>query len=224
MSLLYIYFCCAIILDHAHLACPMSLAWSNAGFRREMLAQWEKFILWPLGLLVAAVVIGLLSPTTRDLSFRGLALTYFWWNAWHFGSQHFGVASLLGWRSGRRWMRQLTIVGATMLAMALPVTSVALVAFNELLSFCHWTTDIGLSTWIARKWPLFLGAILIVGLTGFLWKTTATDPRLCGLMPACTAVYSIPALLGLRYGLGFVHFLYSRWIWQREARMVLASG
>jgi hypothetical protein len=227
VSWLYPYLLAAIVLDHAHLASPMGLAWSNTRMRRTMLAEWKRFIVLPVGCLAAAVIVGLLSSTTRQPAFLALAAAYFVWNLWHFGSQHFGVASLLGWRSGPRWFRQALTIGTTVLVLVLPVFLhvVLLVLLDALINLAHWLTDISLSARKkARHWALFLSVVLLIGMSGFLWKTISIDPRYCGLLPACTASYAFPVLLGLRYGLGFVHFLYSRWVWQGRYMRVMGQA
>src|SRR5215472_11204566 len=108
------YFLLAIVLDHAHLVCPIWVGWGNRGFREIMLSRPGKFVLLPAACILVPLVIGATSSTTREPLFRALATTYVWWNAWHFGSQHFGVASLLGRRTGPRWLRQAVIIGPTM--------------------------------------------------------------------------------------------------------------
>jgi hypothetical protein len=215
-GLLFAYFSLAIVLDHAHLVCPLWLSWGSRDFRCMMRGRPVKFILLPTLCAVAAMLVGAVSGSIRDPAFQLLAITYLIWNAWHFGSQHFGVASLMGWKRGPRWLRRWGIIGVTMASMLLPWGSgLVPLLVAEIMSFAHWTTDIGLSTWRARRpWWVFLLVVLVVGSGGFLWKIATDDPRLCGAKLVCTAVYSIPALLGLRYGLGFVHFLYSRWVWQ----------
>ena len=90
------------------------------------------------------------------------------------------------------------------------------------ISLMHWIMDIRLSGYVASHAWLFTMAVLAVGLGGFVWKTVAVDPGLCRPMLACTAQFSIPMLLGLRYGLGFWHFLMSRWVWSNEGRELLA--
>jgi hypothetical protein len=85
---------------------------------------------------------------------------------------------------------------------------------SEGISFLHWTTDIGLSTWKTRNWVFFLCAMILIGLLGFVFKSVTTDPHLCHQWPVCQANYGIPVLLGLRAGLGYMHFLYSRWRYQ----------
>jgi hypothetical protein len=163
-----------------------------------------------------------------DMALRLLGSTYFAWNAWHFGSQHFGVASLLGWRSGPRWRRKALTIGPTVVIMALPafLPVFSLLVLNGAMSFLHWTTDIGLSAWMrkASGYVPFVCVILMLGLSGFVFKTVAGDPRSCGSWSVCTAVYSIPVLLALRSGLGFVHFLYSRWVWQRTNIQLMAAA
>jgi hypothetical protein len=234
LDILIVYLLVAIVLDHAHLVCPIWLGWSNRGFREHMLRRPEKFILLPALCLFSAVMIGITSNTTHEPAFRGLASVYLWWNAWHFGSQHFGVASLLGWRSGPRWARQAVIIVPTMLLVTIPISfgsvpvlirgSVALIVIGEVISFAHWTTDVALTSRVMRQWGwAFLLGVLAMGAIGFVWKTVGTDPRLCGPRPACTVVWSIPTLLGLRYGLGFWHFLMSRWVWKLSDPQVRAT-
>jgi hypothetical protein len=233
MSLLYGYFLVAIVLDHAHLACPIGLAWSNRTFRQRMLERWDQYLLLPALCILIPLGIGEGSATTRDPAFQFLVLVNMWWNAWHFGSQHFGVASLLGWRSGPRWLRKIAIILPTMLVMIAPTylfPTMTIIVLGESISFLHWSTDLGLTVWSCRKCSttriLLIGAAVLMacGLMGFVWKTTTTDPRICGLLPACTAVWSIPTLLSLRYGLGFYHFLMSRWVWSSEGRGLLHVG
>src|SRR5580704_6816342 len=92
MRWLYGYFMAAIVLDHAHLVCPLWLGWGNRGFRQVMLERPEKFVLLPALCIFGALMVGEQSATTHDPAFHFLAVTYTLWNAWHFGSQHFGLA------------------------------------------------------------------------------------------------------------------------------------
>jgi hypothetical protein len=149
------------------------------------------------------------------------------WNAWHFGSQHFGIASLLGWRSGPRWRRKVLTIGPTVVVLMLPsfIPIFPLLVLNEVISFAHWTTDIGLSSWKkARVWVPFLCVVLFLGLTGFLFNIVKSDPRVCGLWPVCMAQYPNPVLIGLRAGLGFVHFVYSWLVWKQENVHLMATA
>jgi len=180
-----------------------------------MLARPEKFILLPAVCIIGAVAVGMHSATTREPAFRVLATIYIWWNAWHFASQHFGVASLLGWQWGPRLVRQAVIIAPTMAVLLVPHRDIVwLVVVAAIVDLAHWTTDIGLTTWVFRRW-WWLAAAMAVGLAGFLWKdVVVADPHLCGVLPACTVVWSAPLLLSLRLGLGFWHFLMSRWVWK----------
>jgi hypothetical protein len=73
------------------------------------------------------------------------------------------------------------------------------------ISVDHWVVDIGLSNRVASHAWLFAGGILVAGAVGFVWMVpTANGMR----------IVVIQFILGVRYGLGFVHFLYSRWVWQ----------
>ncbi len=219
-GLLYGYFLLAIVLDHAHLVCPIWLGWSNRGFRQVMLERPEKFILLPVLCIIGALLIGEHSTTTHDPAFRALVVVYIWWNAWHFGSQHFGVASLVGWRAGPRWLRQGLIIGSTMTAMLTPTAILPLLALHELINFAHWTTDIGLTAWVVRRRWIFVPVILAIGFVGFAWKTVVIDPHTGSPMPM---LWSVPSLLSLRIGLGFWHFLMSRWVWQLSKPEVRAT-
>ena len=193
--------------------------------RRHMLAQWERFIMLPLGVVSLSVWVGvntdkslgwipvaaiinwrtvlaiLRGYTPPNFAFVLLVLTYYAWNAWHFGSQNFGVASLAGWLPGRRRLRQVLTVAPTVVCTTVPILS-------EIVSLGHWLTDIGLSALKVRRWWLFIGVILAVGAIGFIWKEAT---------PHGTALYSIPVLISSRCGLGLVHFLYSRWCWRRDS-------
>lgn len=228
LAALYGYFFVAIVLDHAHLASPVALAWSKPRFRALMLRQWEWYLLLPVALVAASVLVGLAASGPNRLApgngvYRALVTVYIVWNAWHFGSQHYGVASLAGWRGGRTPDHMSLIVWPTMVVMLVPAGGWGPLVFAEAINFAHWTTDIGLSTRVMRRrWWAFLPAILVVGLVGFLWKAVGTHPC-AGDLPVCTVVWSVPVLIGLRCGLGFVHFLYSRWVWRAPARLALTA-
>lgn len=216
------YFLVAIVLDHAHLVCPVGLAWGSRALRQRNLERPGKYLLLPGLCLFVAVAIGYAAPSTRDPLFRDLTLVYFWWNFWHFAAQHFGVASIC--RLGSRTPRRVAAVGGTAavllgLPFLLPGT-LWVVCLTEGVSFAHWITDIGLTGARVRRWWAFLAVVLLVGLTGFIWKGVSVGG---GLQAAHTVAVGVPLLLGLRYGLGFVHFLYSRWVWQLRDPLVHAA-
>ena len=76
--------------------------------------------------------------------------------------------------------------------------------FTGVFSFSHWLTDIGLSSRVSRHPWLFISIVLAMGSVGFLWMVPRVDHM---------ATRVIPTVLTARWGLGFVHFLYSRWVW-----------
>jgi hypothetical protein len=75
-----------------------------------------------------------------------------------------------------------------------------------IFSVNHWTVDIGLSSRIIgqRGWVL-AGGVLLAGAVGFMWMI----PTSTGMM-----IRVIPLVICSRLWLGFVHFLYSRWVWK----------
>jgi hypothetical protein len=184
-----------IVLETAHLFSPIALAWTTPGFRQMMLQRPAKFLALPAGALMAALV----AP------FSLVGWIYYWWNIQHFGAQHFGVMSL--WR-GRAWRYREFVFALclvlTFLAMSVPRSSEFYLLAFVLVSVGHWVTDIGLSSYAARRW-WFLVGMLALGALGFVWLA----PNDHGV-----ARRAIPWIVSARMGLGFVHFLYSRWVWR----------
>lgn len=241
------------MLDQIHLVCPIALAWSKPRFRALIFQRWDKFILLPVTLLAFTVWVGLLTSKQYgwvpiiaiadyrlwwallngehfpNLAFILLTISYAWWDAWHFGSQHYGVASLLGWRTAPRWVRQAVIIIPTMAVKLFPwllYSGVAIVLVLETMNFAHWTVDIALTVSRFRRLLVLViltGALLAVGAIGFVFKGVGANPVLCGHEPVCTILWSVPLLLSLRWGIGFVHFLYSRWAWSSEGRRLLTA-
>ena len=106
------------------------------------------------------------------------------------------------------------------LALALiwwqPIIGVAVYSLN------HWLVAIGLSSHVysARRlraraggW-LFALAMLMAGAIGFLWLIPT---------PNGTLLRVIPIVVSTRLGLGFVHFLYDRWVWKMTDPRVRAT-
>jgi hypothetical protein len=131
-----------------------------------------------------------------------------------------GGSSRFFWIIGIVLQHQWTIdlgLAPFIVSLAVVVTSInRWIAHNELgfpifllmigvISVNHWVVDIGLSGRVATRGWLFAGAVLVAGAVGFAWMI----PTERGMMIAV-----IPIMLGARYGLGFVHFLYSRWVWR----------
>jgi len=219
MTLLAIYFVVAIVLDHAHLACPILVGWSNPGFRNYMLTRPEKFILLPAVCVVVPVMVGATALTTHDPAFRTVALIYLYWNAYHFAAQNYGICALSGGTARHR----IAAFALTALLMLPPIfADTYVVVFAGLgIDLMHWIMDIRLSGFVVKRQVLFTAAVLCIGMAGFMWKSVSNGPH-CGVLPICTVVRSMPLLLSIRYGLGFVHFLFSRWVWKLSDPQVRA--
>jgi hypothetical protein len=107
----------------------------------------------------------------------------------------------------------LTAFGMGALPLLLSDRSLSLL-LTGVFSFSHWLTDIGLSSRVSRHPWLFITAVLAMGSVGFLWMVPRVDHM---------ATRVIPAVLTARWGLGFVHFLYSRWVWNISDPKVRAT-
>ncbi len=186
-----------ILMETSHLVAPVALAWSNAGYRRRLILPK----LWQfLGL--PAVVLG----AALALPLSIVAPVYFVANLHHFGMQNFGVLSLCRRLRHRRVWMGVCLVG-TSAAMMLPF-------IGMVVSVAHWLTDIGLSSVASRYAPVFVGAILIASVAGFVWLIpTDYGPKR----------RPIELIVSARMGLGFVHFLYSRWVWKFSDPVVRAT-
>jgi len=215
---LYIYFNIAIVLDHAHLVSPVGLAWSNAAFRQVIFKRWRLHIASPVALLAGCIAMGL-AFERHSLPMQALTAVWVLWDAWHFGSQHWGVACLLGWRSGPRRLRKATLIVPTMAVMLVPAlyNPLWLLWVGLVISLVHWLTDIGLSSWKARRWYIFLIVALPAGLMGFIWKKAGIDSRVCGQLMVCAGMTGISVLFAVRVWLSFVHYLYSQSVWVRDS-------
>jgi len=201
--------CCitaSLVIQTGHQLSPIALAWSNAGFRGVMLARPEKFLLLPAGLALAAVAC----------PFWPVFYAYSAWNAYHYGMQDFGVLSL--WRRPR-W-RRLTM------AVCLAITSIPMLVsfvwhpgwwwlfvYSATGSWNHWVVDIGLSGRVSRRLWLFVAGVLVAGLVGLVWY----EPSARGFHRRSDD------LLQVAMALGFVHFLYSRWVWKMGDPQVRAT-
>lgn len=193
----------AAAIQTSHQFSPIALAWSNAGFRRIMLARPAQYLLIPTTAFALAV----------SLPFEWVFYPYSIWNAYHYGMQNFGALSL--WkRPSQRWLAIalcLLVTGAPMLLLLFLHPSWRwLLVFMFAFSFNHWVVDIGLSWRAARPRWLFLGGILLVGLVGFVWF----EPTSHGFHRRSDE------LLQVAMAVGFVHFLYSRWVWRLGDPMV----
>jgi hypothetical protein len=197
-------FAFAIVCEQTHVVSPIVLAWSHPGLRRIALSRPIETILLP----IIAIIGALAAP------FIVIWWVYWVWNAYHFGAQHYGVARIFGYRVDREFVIAATVV----LMLWVPHVShmpwwwlwLMLVAID----FNHWLVDIGLSSRVSRYWWLFLPAVVALGCTGLLWKAPRADH---------IATMAIPWIIKARWGVGIVHFLYSRWIWKLSDPRVRAT-
>jgi hypothetical protein len=194
------------VIQTGHQISPIALAWSNAGFRAMMLTRPEKFLLLP----VATFALVLSCP------FWWVWYSYWAWNAYHYGMQNFGVLSL--WRRPkRRWLAMaacLIVTSGPMLLLFIWKPHWQwLFVFGAAMQFNHWIVDIGLSGRVSRHTWLFVGGILVAGLVGFIWY----EPTARGFHRRSDD------LLQVAMALGFVHFLYSRWVWKMSDPQVRAT-
>jgi hypothetical protein len=145
-----------------------------------------------------------------------MLVLYFLWDAYHFGMQNFGLLSL--YRRMQRSYRQrfvdkwacfaATILGMLVIPRLLHIPYLSLFVFGFFM-WNHSLTAIGVSSHVlgnhhARSPWLFASALIIAGAIGFWLMFCAPGFALRVTMTA----------IGLRVGLGFVHFLYDRWVYK----------
>jgi hypothetical protein len=213
-------FAIAVFLDTGHSLSPIALAWSTPAFRRMMLDDPVKYVALPAFVIAICTGIGF-DRSIGDLTlFWAMAAVYFWWNLWHFGMQNFGILQLWD-RTNRR--RNLALgLGGVALGMGLPaflsLGPTAALLGQGIFGFNHWLTDIALSSRASRFGWLFGAAVLVVGCVGFVWLFPVSG----GMAHRLSLGPSLRIILGARFGLGFVHFLYSRWVWRRGSTVMAA--
>jgi hypothetical protein len=192
-------FAVAIVCEQGHVMSPILLAWSHPGLRQIALSRPIETMLLP----VLAVIGALAAP------FMIIWWVYWLWNLYHFGAQHYGVSRLLRWRGSRWWYVGITAAilgGGSFLIHAWWWKWLMLVAID----FNHWLIDIGLSSRVSRCWWLFLVVVAAFGCIGFAWLAPRADH---------IATRNIHWVIQARWGVGIVHFLYSRIVWKRDAAL-----
>ena len=234
-----------VFLETGHSLSPIVLAWTHREFRRRVIyPQPYKFLLLPGLISGVAVVIGVAtqagwtsySPgpgasgriTGWDNPFPLLVWFYSAWNLYHFAMQDFGVLMLCTGPAKRRVKKLGCLVG--LIGSYLAVGGVNVLGFWHLpglvnawwtgpmmtgaVSVNHWIVDIGLSSRVVKHSWVFVIGVLSVGAIGFVWMVPTSQ----GMM-----IRMIPAIVCARLGLGFVHFLYSRWVWRFSDPKVRAT-
>ena len=73
-----------MILETAHLASPILLAWTKPGLRAIVCREWVKHIAAPAAVMGAVTI----APVAW------VAPVYWIWNSYHYGMQNFGVAAI----------------------------------------------------------------------------------------------------------------------------------
>jgi hypothetical protein len=233
----YVCFVLFVFLETGHSLSPIVLAWTHREFRRRVIyPQPCKFLLWPSLVFLAALLIGVATQmgwtsyhpgpgasgriTRWDNPFPVLIWFYSAWNLYHFAMQDFGVWRLWGGARIHRWA-QLAICLCSLLGLYFAVGGINILGFWTMpgliqawwvplamvgvVSVNHWVVDIGLSCRAATHGWIFVIGVLLLGAIGFAWMV----PTAYGML-----VRMIPAIVSARLGLGMVHFLYSRWVWQ----------
>jgi hypothetical protein len=117
------------------------------------------------------------------------------------------------WRLGSNHQRMMLIVTDSLgmvLVFQLGLWWFAVVSLN------HWLTAIGLASHIQKRFPPYIFAVGLMagGLVFFctLFVNFATG-----------ALYFTVTAVGLRLSLGFVHFLYDRWVYKFSDPQVRAT-
>lgn len=224
-SALVICFTIMLLLDTAHSLSPIVLAWTHAGFRRVMIDNPQKYVVLPSVIFLVGASISIATAlgwtayvpgprqyahaTGWDNPFPILFGVYFAWNFYHFSMQNYGVLRLCGADLGR-WGKPLALMGTALAIKIMPLA----------VSVNHWITDIGLSWRASRRSWMFAFGLLMLSPVAFLWSPIPVPEGII-LRRMEGAVI---ALYGIRlFGLGFVHFLYSRWVWKLSDPQVRAT-
>jgi len=213
-----------IPIEVAHTIAPIGMAWADRDLRAIMLSRPLAFILLPSGLFAAALAIGLATslgctsfrPVPGNLwrltdlgnPYPAVAWLFFWWNAYHFGAQLFGVGRLCGCKHLPKWLCASGMLGFFVAGKFWSLPMLAAFALGA-VSLNHWLTELVLCYRVSRL-PWFLVAVLAIGCVGFLWKV----PLASGNVVRIDLGWAIPTFLCAWFGAGFVHFLYDRWLWR----------
>lgn len=233
-----------VLLETGHSLSPIVLAWTHRAFRQEVIyEQMGKYVLGPVCVFIVALGIGIITQlgvtsyrpgpgqfahlTDWTNPFPAMVWFYSAWNVYHFAAQDFGVLMLVSGHHWRRVKKLVCLAGLPLIYFSM--SGISILGFWHIpglvqsawlapmligvWSVNHWVVDIGLSAY-SRHSILFVIVILAAGLVGFVWII----PTSSGML-----IRMIPAIISARLGLGFVHFLYSRWVWKLSDPRVAAT-
>lgn len=239
----FLCFVLAVFLETGHSLSPIVLAWSHRDFRRKVvLSAPIQFIALPAAMFCLALLIGTITSvgwttylfnvkhqmtnvTDWTNPFPVLVWAYLIWNAFHFGMQNFGVLAL-AWPSMPKNSHRidfklgcviLTAIGMYGMPNYFQSWTVGMICIGA-FSFNHWIVAIGLSSRASRHGWVFIAAVLGAGAIGFVWMIPTSDVMI---------IRAIPWIISARLGLGFIHFLYDRWVWRMsnpQIRSIIAPA
>jgi hypothetical protein len=224
-----------LALNSGHLLAPIALAWGHNGFRQIVLAQKSKYILLPIFIAVMGTLLGATVGTTfkvnpltfavrtygeSDLTrpFVIMLILYFIWNTYHFIRQNYGFARLYSPRMDRVTAMELTAFATIFGMIVLPEKfhdQHVEAFFFGVVVINHQLAAIGLCAHVwgrhYNRSPMWFAATAVAVGALFAWVFLN--------LPAVIAI----TVIGLRVAIGFVHFLYDRWIWKLSDPQVRAT-
>lgn len=230
------FFALVVLLETGHSLSPILLAWSHPSLRQRMLGEPGKCIWLPTAVFTAALAVGVVTsmgwssytPGPRQIwrltdaaNLLPVVMWVYWvWNIYHFGMQNFGIVQLYRRKrpfdARKRMFIKYGCLAGTAFGMAgIPLVTrsmtVGLICLGA-FAVSHWMQAIGLCSAVSQYGRLFAAGALLLGCVGFLWMVPT---------PRGTIINVIPAVICARAGLGFVHFLYDRWLWRRDCAAAL---
>ena len=284
-----------VLFQTGHSLSPIALAWMHKGYRRYLLAHPWKFVAAPVVILASATFAGWASgasPIFDSVTLKinqvpplsvlwVLAITYTYWNIYHFGKQNFGVMSIYRQKTGSyaASQRRFDLVYSCLTAWSIMVVStihlaanyfrISLLGYWQVLAAYLVIAAIGMAIMLWREWRearlcaarivliltngvgmgtamfWWLGGVGIVsmnhwlvaiGLAGHASRRPWLLPLaviLAGIVLFCALFPDVRHLavptrvaawaIAFRLALGFVHFLYDRWVWKLSDPHVQAT-
>jgi hypothetical protein len=221
------FFFLVVLMETGHTLSPIILAWTHAGFRRLMLDHKAKFVLLPLAVFVAAILIGgitslgftayesgphhLFQMTGWDNPLPVLVWVYLVWNAYHFGMQNYGVLSIY-----RR--KQTLLTAANKIVEPKPEQNSGGMRQCRIdLTFCLLMTctamAIAMPVWFMH-WPGLQSICIVLSLTatsGMAWREIQKGMGLPRLIFILTDGFAL-ALVWWNPLVGFAVYSVNHWL------------